>query len=190
MILLAFDQATRCGWCHGEVGAEIQRISWGVTSGHLGGKANPEVLAAFACWIVDMLASVKPDRVIRESTYLPHPRSKIPPNYKTLCRLIAMGERIDEICWSLGIECREANAVEVAKFLLGQTKVPGGRNAKKAATIAAVRQLGFAAEDDNSADAIALWLLAEATYAPEASMRRGVGPLLVGKAEASRFVPA
>ncbi len=195
-MILAHDQATTTGWAVGEPGG---RPSWG--SLRFDGDRPGIVYANFRSWLVRVMTAERPDVVIFEKPYIPMPRKPrfaaagtgdfwagaqpaggIVMNALTLRRLLYMAGCIDEVCEQMGVrDCREVSPSEISKFLLGRTPK---RAEKKAATIAMVRAYGFDVQDDNAADAVAMWLMTEARFHPRLASQRGSGPLFLKPAPA------
>jgi hypothetical protein len=183
--IAAFDQATVLGFAVGEAGG---RPSWGSLrfDGHTAG----EIHANFRAWLVRVMTSERPDICAFEKPYIPMPRvprfaaagtfhaapAGIQMNPLTLRRLLWMAGCIEEVCEVFSIRCEELQPSEISKFLLGRTPK---RTEKKAATIQAIRAYGFDVQDDNSADAVAMFLLMEATVAPGLASKRGFGSLFL-----------
>lgn len=171
MILLTLDQARVCGFCYGVIGAPASELCFG--SIDLGKHDTGQFLGQWRRWLDQMMRDVRPERVCFESPYVPVLRGQ-PMNAVTLRRLMAMAGYIEEVADAYGIGCFEATTLEMSRFLLG--RVPR-KVEKKALTVEAVKRYGFDVGADDAADAVALWLLSEATLAPEIGLRRGVGPL-------------
>lgn len=101
----------------------------------------------------------------------------MPINVTTLRRLLGFAAVTEATAWELRIPCYETTPLEVAKFFLGSASLK--RDEKKKATIAMCHRYGWHVEDDNAADALAIWAQAECAVAPEATRRRGSGPLFI-----------
>ena len=129
--------------------------------------------------------AVNPDLIVYEQPFLS-------PNFQTQFVLLGIGFYIDTVAVAYGVECHSIIATEATKALTGRAKFPGKnyperRKAKKMATIEACRARGWDATEDE-ADAIAVFLLAEAKRFPEAALsrprvlRQPTGPLFAGGA--------
>jgi Holliday junction resolvasome RuvABC endonuclease subunit len=117
-------------------------------------------------WLMDALARWQPRLVVYEAPFLDHKKTSM----QTATRLIGLGVITVKCCYEAKVYRVEnvENAV-VKKFATGS-----GR-AEKIDVIKAVRRFGFDVDEDNEADAIAIWLYGEARHAPH--ITRGAGPL-------------
>jgi hypothetical protein len=191
-MILALDTATVTGWAHGPAGANPPLLQWGARD-FSGRGGNGEVIAKFRHWLNARCFELKPRLIVFESPYIPHPgkRTGPPMNALVLRRLLAMVGIVEAIAFELRIECCESRPSEITKFFTGSAR-HGGRDAKKAATVEMCRAYGWdVGGDDNAADALALWAMAEAKLNPRASSLRGDGRLfLPQKKEAPAATPA
>jgi hypothetical protein len=169
-MILALDNATRLGFCHGIVGAPPV---WG--SHNFGrNRSNGEVLSAFRAWLIEKLDATGASIVAFESPYMPTgPNNPFaaPANALTIRRLYAFAGFTEAVCHERRVKCYEARPSEITRHFLGGP-APRGREAKKAATVKMARLLGFDVADDDEADAVALWNYAEAQFAPAMISRR------------------
>jgi hypothetical protein len=201
-VILALDTATVTGWACGKVGGTPK-----FGSRNFGG-ANVKrglVFAQFRFWLHSGCAKLRPTLIVYESPYIP--RTPVNPpapgarpfvmNADTLRRLLWFTGEIEEVAAELSIECREATTSEIAKFFTGKARWPGGRDEKKERTKEMCRAYGWDVTNDNEADALALWAMAEAIVSPRASSARGDGMLFlpptaiksVGKTGKSAKIP-
>jgi len=171
-MILSLDPATTVGWAVGKAGGTPQ---WG--SRRFDGKSTGQVIGMFRHWLNQRCYDFKPDRIVFEGPYVPRPGSSMPMNVLTLRRLLGFAAVIEATAWELRIPCYETTPREVAKFFLGTANFK--RDAKKKATIEMCHRYGWLVEDDNAADALAIWAQAECAVAPEATRRRGSGPLFI-----------
>jgi len=171
-MILALDPATTVGWAAGAPG---ETPTWG--SRQFDGKATGAVVGLFRHWLIERCRELHPTLVVFEAPYIPRPNAAVPINAKTLRRLLGLVATIEAVSWELRVRCYETTALDIARFFVGSARMP--RNAKKAATIDMCRRYGWHVTNDNEADALALWHLAEATVAPEIGLRRGAGPLML-----------
>lgn len=183
-MILTFDTSTCTGWAAGRPG-ETPR--WG--SRYFRADNNGELGAMFRHWVNARIFDVKPDLIVFESPYIPRPR-KGPPkpgarvimmNATTLRRLLGLVFMVEAAAAEHRIECREATALEISQFFLGGGGRILPREEKKAATIEMCARYGWHGLDDNAADALSLWAMAEAQVAPALAAARGVGPLFIKK---------
>lgn len=187
-MILALDPATTTGWACGPAGG---RPKWGHRNFGGANVSRGLVFAQFRFWLHGGCAKLKPSLIVYESPYIPRmeqPRKPIPGqrpfviNADTLRRLLWFTGEIEEVAAELSIECREATTSEIAKFFTGKARWPGGRDEKKERTKEMCRAYGWDVENDNQADALALWAMAEAVVSPRAASARGDGVLFLGAA--------
>lgn len=174
-MLLALDTSRHTGWAVGPAGSTPL---WGVED--LGRQSTGHVIANMRRLLWRLLQTHRPTFVCFESPYFPRPGGRIPMNALTLRRLMGLTATVEGFCAELNIDCREATPLEIAHFFLGTSR-PMNREAKKLATMEMCRQFGWAVDNDNCADALALWAMAEAKLDPAAATRRGEGPLFIPK---------
>lgn len=166
--VLAIDGAAIAGFALGDTGTEPRFGS----RCFAGSGASGEVVARFARFLRAIIEREHPDVIAYEAPYFPMGFRRGPPaNAKTLRRLLGLAEIIDAIAWDYRLRCYQATAGEVCSYLTGKSNW-GGRDKKKAATIAAARQWGWAVADDNAADACAVWAYAESILDPVAAAQR------------------
>lgn len=176
--VLSIDPSSFVGWAFGTPGATPV---WG--SRKFDGKSTGAVCGLFRHWINQRCYELRPTVICLEAPYVPHARSKIPMNPMTLRRLLGMVATIEAVAWELRIPCREATTLEIARFFIGTQRLK--RDEKKLRTIEMCQRYGWDVSNDNEADALALWHLAEFTYSPEIAARRGSGPLFIPPKQAN-----
>ena len=172
MMTLALDLATRTGWATGRFGMPP---SWGaVEFGR--GRSNGEVLAAYRGWLNGQITALEPQIIAFESPFVPTGNSEFakPRNALTVRRLFGFAAVTELTCIERRLRCYEARPTEISRRFLGGP-VPKKRDEKKAATVAMARQLGFAVDNDDEADAVALWCFAESVFEPRMVSRRRAG---------------
>jgi len=166
--ILAIDGAATAGLCFGPTGGEPRFATRCFT----GSGASGEVVGRFTRFLRATIEREQVEVVCYESPYFPLGFRKGPPaNAKTLRRLLGLAEIIDAVAWEYRLRCYQATAGEVCSYLTGKSNW-GGREKKKAATIAAARRWGWAVSDDNQADACACWAYAESILDPIAAAQR------------------
>jgi hypothetical protein len=166
--VLAVDAAATCGFALGATG-EDPRFG---TRNFSGSNASGEVVARFARFLRATIEREQPDVIAYEAPYFPMGFRRGPPaNAKTLRRLLGLAEIIDAIAWDCRLRCYQATAGEVCSYLTGKSNW-GGRDKKKAATIAAARRWGWDVQNDDQADACAVWAFAESILDPIAAAQR------------------
>ena len=185
MILMGLDTATRTGAAWGPIGGRPEWEAFTAKGASLG-----EKLSRFRAWLGAKIDAVKPALIIYESRYLPvarQPRivragtaaaaapSGVPPiNIDVLKLLLGLDGVVEEMAFDRGIELREATSAEFIRYFTGTSR-HGGRQQKKAATIAACARMGWVTASDDVADSLALWAYAEFIMAPEVAARRMAG---------------
>lgn len=165
--LLAIDAATRFGYAFSMPGDPPCSMEHG--SVQLPSKEGEgAVFAAYDAWLKGALARWQPRLVIYEAPFLDQHKTSI----QTATRLIGLGVLTVKCC-------HEAQVYRVEKVENGTIKrfITGHGHAEKIQVIEAVKKYGFNPEDDNAADAIAIFLYAEARHAPHVT--RSAGPLFV-----------
>jgi hypothetical protein len=166
--VLAIDGAATAGFALGATGGEPRFGSRRFT----GSGASGEVVARFSRFLRQTIEREQPEVIAYEAPYFPMGFRRGPPaNAKTLRRLLGLAEIIDAVAWDCNLRCYQATAGEVTSYLTGKSNW-GGRAPKKAATIAAARAWGWAVNDDNAADACAVWAYAESILDPIAAAQR------------------
>lgn len=182
-MILALDTATVTGWACGPVGGTPK---FGARNFGGSGIARGLVFAQFRFWLHSGCQKLRPTLIVYESPYIPRPQEKQDPtrrrfvmNADTLRRLLWFTGEIEEVAAELNIECREATTGEIARFFTGKARWPGGRDEKKERTKEMCRAYGWDVTNDNEADALALWAMAEAIVSPRAASARGDGVLFI-----------
>lgn len=158
----AFDLATATGVADGRVGDAAPRL-WTWYLDDSGGE-RPARLAHLDKFLAAYFDKFKPDVVVYErplgiAAIAGMMKNKIfITNEKTLGLLRgAIGVLEARACAAGVPQIIDVGIQEARKHLCGQARFPEG--GAKAATIRACRALGWAPEDDNQADAAALWSL-------------------------------
>lgn len=163
--LLALDLATRFGWAHGMPGQDACSMEHG--SVQLPARdGEGAVFLAYENWLKDVLDRWQPRLVVYEAPFLDRNRTSM----QVATRLIGLGVITVKCCAEAQVyRVENVENTMVKKFITGR-----GR-AEKLDMIAAVRRYGLNPEDDNAADACAIWFWAEARHAPHVT--RAAGPL-------------
>jgi hypothetical protein len=168
-VILSLDLATATGWAVGEAGSAPKS---GVFRIARPGTDIGPFLLAFDRWLAATIDLYKPTVIVFESPVLLDKTS-----IGTLRKLYSLAGLTEMIGHALNVRhVREADTGTVTKWLTGHARykpVDGmsGRDLKKAAVMQAVQDLGFDPADDNEADALAIWLWAEATLFPDLSRK-------------------
>jgi hypothetical protein len=168
--LLALDVATVSGWAYGAPG---ERPLYGRYRAGKPPHEGGQILAAFRGWLNWRLAEWRPEWIVFEAPYVPHPRSPIPVDINVVRRLFAMCGIVEMTAHEHGIRCREEQSNVICKFFTGNGSW-GGRANKKAATQKMAAVYGFPGVSEDEADALALFVYAEAVLF---RTRRSAGPL-------------
>lgn len=189
--ILALDVATTTGWAYGMPG---DRPAFG----HFrSGKPRPkgegntgEVLRAFCLWLGTRCIELQPAMVVFEAPYVPRfaprnvrtktgqviattPGASTPIDIYVVRRLFAMCGLVEMIAYEHNIPCREEQSNVICRHFTGNGSW-GGRENKKAATQKMCAVYGFPGLSEDEADALALWVYAEAVLFPKT---RSAGPL-------------
>jgi hypothetical protein len=187
--ILALDVATTTGYAIGEPGGRP------IYGHHRAGKPRDgggEVLAQFDRWLDALLVQHRPAWVAFEAPYVPRiaprrvrtrtgqviavaPAKGAPIDNNVIRRLYALCGLVELAAHRHGIACREAGSSEICRFFTGNGSW-GGRAGKKAATQKACAVYGFPGVTEDEADALALWVYAEAVLFPRRTPR-SAGPL-------------
>jgi hypothetical protein len=192
--VLALDVATTTGWACGPPGS---RPTWGSfrAAGRDRGVETGEVLHRFRLWLDERLGDWRPAWVVFEAPYVPRtaptrirtrtgevvatlPPKSPPIDIKVLRRLISLCGLVEMVAWQHKIACREEASNVICRHFTGHGSW-GGRAEKKAATQRMCAVHGWAGVTEDEADALALWVYAEAVLFPPAALRRGAGPLFI-----------
>jgi len=190
--ILALDVATTTGWAYGMPG---DRPAFGHfrsgTPRRKGADDNlGEVLTEFRGWLDRWCAKSEPRMMVFEAPYVPRfapkkvrtrtgqvvatePNKAIPIDIKVVRKLFAMCGLVEMVAHDRAIPCREAQSNVICRHFTGNGSW-GGRENKKAATQKMCAVYGWPDVSEDEADALALWVYAEAVLFPKA---RSAGPL-------------
>lgn len=152
--ILALDLARMTGWALGYVHDRVPM------SGSIAfANADATMARMFSNARIDLrdFLSLNPEigLVVFESPLLPmHMQGKTSIN--AIRQLIGLASVVEELLYTLGkYDVREARVSDVRKHFLGSNR--NKRAEAKKQTIETCRRLGWAPQDDNAADALALW---------------------------------
>ncbi len=176
-----------CPWAAGHA-AELGHLRAGKTNA-----ATGEVLSLFRDWLEERCRELRPRWIAFEAPYVPQvtparvrsasgqavwtmPSRRTPINIHTLRRLISLCGLVEMVAHQHRIECREELPTKITQSFTGHGNWAGRENKKKA-TIRMCEVYGWPVANDDEADALALWVYAEAVLYPQAAQRRGAGPL-------------
>lgn len=156
--ILALDLATRFGWAEGPIGG-VPR--YGSERFAPAGADRAAVLAGAVRFFQRRFMAFRPAAVVFEAP-LPPSFMRGHTNFNTSRTLLALPGIIEALCSINGIHrCEEAKVSDIRRFFIGGN--PRGEEGKKQ-TIAKLVGMGFEPQDDNAADALALWHYACAKY--------------------------
>lgn len=160
MKLICLDVASSTGAAWSEIGGDPQWTVFKAKGASLGEKKS-----RYRHWLVAMVNTIKPDRIIFEAPFLPKVTTAA-----TVRLLSSFAADVEEVGFDHGVKVLEVSIFEIARHFIGSAKIP--REQKKEMTIAQCHRLGWMVDSDDAADALAIFSLAERTYAPEVSSRR------------------
>ena len=146
--VLALDLATTTGWAYGAPGS-IPKF------GHLRfakpGASRAETYRAFRGWLNAKWAKA-PDMIVYESPAVPSIMAG-KTNIDTIKLLVGLAEHLEEWAYQR-IELREARVADVRVHFIGQNMKSAFAKAK---TFEQCHVLGWKVENNDEADACALW---------------------------------
>jgi len=154
MQILALDLALQTGWALGTP-ADTKPISGSVQIV----REDASMAKLFSEWRIYLrdFLSLNPDitLVVFESPLLPFMKQG-KTTISTLRRLIGLASVTEELLYSLNkYDIREARVSDVRSHFIGSNRHK--RDEAKMLTARRCRQLGWEPQDDNAADALALW---------------------------------
>jgi hypothetical protein len=192
--LLALDVATTTGWAYGAPGGrpDFGRFRSGRPRPRNSDGNGGEVLAQFRTWLDRHCDDWQPAMMVFEAPYVPRvtptrvrtrgghlvattPSVSAPIDIHVLRRLIAMCGLVEMVAHERAIPCREEASNVICRHFTGNGSW-GGRANKKLATQKMCAVYGWPGVSEDEADALALWVYAEAVLYPRA---RSAGPLFV-----------
>jgi hypothetical protein len=167
--ILACDIATTSGFAEGEVGSIPLLYSEKFKTSKE--DSHADVFGRCLKWMANRLdernGQRKPDAVYIEAPLTPGAPG-VKTNSDTTLRLIGMwGALAGAVKCKRGIVYREASVQQVRRVFIGHGTVDGGGQEAKRRVMAMVRLLGWplVGNDDNAADAAALWHYAGTRHA-------------------------
>lgn len=161
--ILSLDIATRAGWAFGRPGEYPRSGSVRLAPP---GSSNGTIGRGMLRWLTDFITVNQPSMIYYEVPLDPRHMGK-KTTFATARILLGLPFLVETVAEARGIfKLREAGVQDVRKHFCG-TPRPAD---KKAAVLARCRQLGWRPEDDNAADALALWDFACAIEAPGAAI--------------------
>lgn len=152
--ILALDLAATTGWALGTT-MDMVPLSGSVKVA----STDASMAKLFSNWRLYLrdFISLNPGigLVIFEAPLLPFMKAG-QTNINTIRRLVGMCAVTEELLYTIGgMDVREARVSDVRSHFIGSNRHK--RPEAKALTIAACKRLGWTPQDDNAADALALW---------------------------------
>jgi hypothetical protein len=147
-VVLALDLATTTGWARGKPG---EAPTCGALRFGKPGTEHCKIFRAYRDWL-DAVITPDVQRVVYESSMVPmimQGRTRI----ETVRLLVGMAMICEELCCDR-VELREASVSDVRSFFIGSNMK---REKAKPLVMERCHALGWDCEDDNAADAAALW---------------------------------
>jgi crossover junction endodeoxyribonuclease RuvC len=169
--ILALDIATRSGWARGIVGATP--IAGSVCFAKHDDSSDNAIFANALAWISELLKpEPRPQRLVIEAMLSPL-AMKGETSRAVRDRLAGLHGIVRAVAYLRGIyDIRTVAVADVRWHFIGANP---RRARAKHDTLEVCRRLGWLAEDDNAADALALWSHACACLAPVTALK--VSPL-------------
>jgi hypothetical protein len=167
---LALDIATQTGWC---IGAPGKKPEFGSIRFGKPGSSRPAVYREFREWVArEWLSNPRIKIITFESSAVPMilGGGKMKTSTEAVKRLVGLCEHLEELCYGTHIELREAMVSQVRSHFLGNNRRK--RDDAKAATLRMCRELGWDVQNDDEADACALWAYQVDCLHPEVSVAR------------------
>lgn len=152
-VILALDLATRFGWCVGELDSGSPDFG----AGHFApeGAKNDAIFGGAFKWTVELLQAHRVNRVRIEQPLDPRHLGKM-TNRATFERLYGIPAAVRAACYLC--KCYDIEDVPAAK-VRASLGLKGVKKAEwKERVMWAVQARGFECEDNDAADALALWL--------------------------------
>jgi hypothetical protein len=175
MIVLAFDLASNSGFAYGEAEPDVVPT---FGSRRIGKPGCSRAAKSFHAkkWLAEILRSVRPDVVTYEAP-MPTGRTIGRTNTDAVVTLHGLIWDLEGIAYALGIhDQRAASIVAVRRHFLGTDDLE--RKSGKLTTITRCHELGWRVEDDDAADACAVWSYQCAKINPLLAIR--TAPLFLG----------
>lgn len=161
--ILALDIATNLGFAFGEPGSIPESGSIRLAPS---GSSNGTIGRGLLRWLTAFITEHAPSMIYYEVPL--DPRHMGPKTtFATARILLGLPFLVETVAEARGIfKLREVGVQDVRGFFVGQRRPKD----KKEAVLARCRLLGWKPDDDNAADALAVWAFACAVEAPHASI--------------------
>ena len=167
--VLALDVATVMGWAQGR--ADQMKPRFGTYNLGRLARDTEDKMAALMRWMLDVIRVDRPDLVVIERAMDPNLAARLGNRSITIEELIALAKCAGAVCRLAGIPFKYCDRQKALGFFTGQStykdekdprtgKVTKSRDVGKRATVRRCYQLGIEVQDDNQADAVALFMWA------------------------------
>ena len=143
MRILALDLSTHTGWC---VGDSADRPTYGTKHLKTHGESIGPLAVEFHRWLRRLVEDEKPELIAFEAPILAK-RTKL----HIIRMLTGLAYHTEFMAEYLDVRCREVDLWTIKRFWTGNAK------AEKIDMVRAAQMYGYDPQDDNAADAIALW---------------------------------
>ena len=165
MTIFALDIATNTGWARGAPGDAVQSGSIRFASA---GASREAIFAAALTWATMQFKTHRPSTVIWEAP-MPTSQMKGKTSVDTTAILFGLPAVIGAVAYVLGIyDLRVVAPRDVRLHFLGENPK---RSEGKRLTIRQCRAIGWAPQDDNEADALAIWHYMASLLEPKLALR-------------------
>ena len=170
--VLALDLATVTGWACGAPG---ETPKFGTTRFAKKGATHPAIYRGMRSWLNQWINGKTAQLIVYESAAIPS--LMLGRTTATTGRLLCgLTEHVEELCYER-IELNEASVQQVRAHFIGTNR--NRRKLAKQLTMDRCHELGWMVEDDNQADACALWSLQICILRPDIAPLHS--PLLRGR---------
>ncbi len=151
--ILALDLASRTGWACGY--PALPKPPSGSVRFAREGASLGAIFAGCRQWLGDFVATeTDVSLIVFEAPMAPSHMAGFTSAH-IIRVLVGLCAVVEEFGYSRGYDVREAKVSEVRQHFIGSNRIR--RKEAKAQTIAACNRLGWSPQDDNAADALALW---------------------------------
>lgn len=165
MIILALDLASVTGWCVGEPGGPPLHGWLRFASA---GASHEAIFAAALKWTHEMITVHAPNLIVWEAP-MPTSFNRGTSNVNTTTLLYGLPAVVGAVAYQARVpRILKASTKDVRLHFIGQN--PKGHIGKKL-VMRQCRVMGWEVDDDNEADALALWSFMCSLIAPELALR-------------------
>lgn len=166
-MILALDIATTVGFSAGKPGGHPIYGHYRMAEA---GSPPGRVFRHFRDWLNHEADLIRPTHVFAEDQFVPPKASR-----EVMRRLLGLRAICEMVCDERDLRLQWVPVQTVQRFFTGHGRWPKGE--KKAATMRFCNLYGWRPQDDNEADALAIFLWGEHQVSPHAGGRRSIGPL-------------